>query len=213
MKAKKNLQTKSNLTKIRHNKFPVDASQREMRKCRRVFCIYIDGSNFFHSLKNCDIDENQFDYRKFVDWLVGTRVKNVKYYVGEIRVKKGDEKSKKLFNSQQSRFNRLRNFSFQIVKGRIIKIDDKFMEKGVDVRIGIDVAVGAAQNYYEKAFLISSDSDLIPDVEFAIQKANKEIVYVGFEGGFVSHHLIQKSSSAKIVKKAELEKFILKFSK
>ncbi|MBU1090142.1 NYN domain-containing protein [Patescibacteria group bacterium] len=208
MKAKKNLQTKSNLTKIKVINFPVFASGQ-----RRVFSVYIDGGNFFHSLKNCGIQEKDFDYRGFVNWLCGENVENVIYYVGQVKRENNNPKSEELYKSQQQRFERLKKAGFYIVRGRLVRIGGKFMEKGVDVRIGVDIAIGAAQDFYEKAFVVSSDSDLIPAIEFATIHGEKEIIYVGFEESFVSYHLIQKSSSSKIVKKFELEKFILKSKK
>jgi len=205
MRTKKNLQSRSRLSKIGTINSPVFASGQ-----RRVFCVYIDGGNFFHSLKNSGIQEKDFDYRKFVDWICGESAKNVRYYVGQVKRENGNAKSEELYKSQQQRFERLKKFGFYLVRGRLVKIGGKFMEKGVDVRIGIDIAIGAAKNYYDKAFVISSDSDLVPAIEFAAHETDKEIIYVGFEKGCVSYHLVQKASSSKIVKKFELEKFVLK---
>ncbi len=208
MKAKRNLQTKHGRTKIAPVNPPVFASGQ-----RRVFSVYIDGGNFFHSLKSCGIKEKDFDYRGFVNWLCGENAENVRYYVGQVKREKDNPKSEDLYKSQQQRFERLKQAGFYLVRGRLVKIGGKFMEKGVDVRIGIDIAIGAAQDYYEKAFVISSDSDLAPAIEFATHKEEKEVTYVGFEESFVSYHLVQKASSSKIVKKFELEKFILKSKK
>ncbi|MFH0776133.1 MAG: NYN domain-containing protein [Patescibacteria group bacterium] len=205
MRTKKNLQSRKKLAKIKPINPPVFASGQ-----RRVFCVYIDGGNFFHSLKSSGIQEKDFDYRGFVDWLCGESAENVRYYVGQVKKEKDNPKSEELYKSQQQRFERLKKFGFYLVRGRLVKIGGKFMEKGVDVRIGIDIAIGAAQNYYEKAFVVSSDSDLAPAIEFAARETGKEIIYVGFEEGFVSYHLVQKASASKIVKKFELEKFVLK---
>jgi len=208
MKAKKSLHTNSNLVKIKAINHPVFASGQ-----RRVFSVHIDGGNFFHSLKNCGIQEKDFDYRGFVNWLCGEDVENVIYYVGQVKRENNNPKSEELYKSQQQRFERLKKAGFYIVRGRLVRIGGKFMEKGVDVRIGVDIAIGAAQDYYKKAFIVSSDSDLVPAVEFATLHGKKEITYVGFEESFVSYHLVQKASTSKIVKKLELEKFVLKSEK
>jgi len=85
-----------------------------------------------------------------------------------------------IYKSQQQRFERLKKFGFYLVRGRLVKIGGKFQEKGVDVRIGVDIAIGAAKNYYKKAFVISSDSDLVPAIEFATRETGKGIIYVGY---------------------------------
>ncbi len=148
-----------------------------------------------------------------MNWLVGESINEVKYYVGKVLAKKDDEKSQKLRSAQQARFAALEKAGFNIFKGRLLKIEDKYVEKGVDVRIGVDVAVDALENSYDKAFLISSDGDLAPAVEHAIQKGGKEVVYIAFEGSKFSYHPIQAASSNRFVKKSELEKFILKSEK
>ena len=207
MQSKKSLQSQPSSTKIS----PVDVNSPVfVSGQRRVFCVYIDGGNFFHSLKKSGISEKDFDYRGFANWLCGKNAENVRYYVGQIKKENDNSKSEELYKSQQQRFERLKKFGFHIVRGRLVKISGKFMEKGVDVRIGIDIAIGAVKNYFDKAFVVSSDSDLAPAIGFATHETKKEIIYVGFEENFVSYHLIQKASTSKIVKKFELEKFILK---
>ena len=57
-------------------------------------------------------------------------------------------------------------------KGRI-------REKGTDVKIAVDLIVGAVDNYYDTAILISSDTDLIPAVNY-IKYKKKKIEYIGF---------------------------------
>ncbi|PIX31320.1 helicase, partial [Candidatus Berkelbacteria bacterium CG_4_8_14_3_um_filter_33_6] len=44
----------------------------------------------------------------------------------------------------------------------MLKSDGKYHEKGVDVRIAVDILRGALKNEYRRCFVISSDTDLIP---------------------------------------------------
>ena len=52
-------------------------------------------------------------------------------------------------------------------------------EKGTDVKIAVDLIVGAVDDEYDTAILISSDTDLIPALKY-IRYKNKRIEYVGF---------------------------------
>jgi uncharacterized LabA/DUF88 family protein len=195
--------------KIDNNNPPVATFECGEHEYRRVFCVYIDGSNLYHRIRACGIDERYFDYRKFINWLVGAPIDSVKYYVGKIQVKKNDKKSQKLRSGQQERFKRLKNAGFHVVRGRFLNVEGKYIEKGVDVRIGVDLVVGALKNYYEKAFLISSDGDLEPAMEYAIKEGKKEIVYVAFEGSKLSYHLVQQANHIRMIKKSELQQFVI----
>jgi uncharacterized LabA/DUF88 family protein len=47
----------------------------------------------------------------------------------------------------------------------MMKNSGAYHEKGVDVRIAVDMIVGAYENEFDTVILISSDTDLIPAVE------------------------------------------------
>lgn len=55
-----------------------------------------------------------------------------------------------------------------------------FKEKGVDVRIAVDMVAMACDNLLETAILASSDSDLQPAIK-ELRKRDKICIYVGFE--------------------------------
>jgi len=52
-------------------------------------------------------------------------------------------------------------------------------EKGTDVKIAVDLTVGAADDLYDAAIIISSDTDLIPAIKYVRYK-KKKVEYVGF---------------------------------
>lgn len=55
-----------------------------------------------------------------------------------------------------------------------------FREKGVDVRIAVDLVALACDGNLETAVLCSSDSDLQPAIK-EIKNRKTEVVYLGFE--------------------------------
>jgi len=55
----------------------------------------------------------------------------------------------------------------------------KIREKGTDVKIAVDLIVGAVDNLYDTAILVSSDTDLIPAIRY-IKYCGKKLEYVGF---------------------------------
>ncbi|MFA5821236.1 MAG: NYN domain-containing protein [Candidatus Gracilibacteria bacterium] len=172
----------------------------------RVY-LYIDGGNLYYNLKENGCGSMEFNFKKFVEELVGERkLEGVRYYIGQIRPIDGDEKSQILHRHQQILFEKLKTAGFYIIRGHIRQIGKIFTEKGVDVRIGIDLVEGAYEDRYDRAILISSDGDLAPAVEMVIRKG-KKVEIVGFEHK-PSYSLIQKTNTYHSIKKSDLEKFV-----
>ena len=181
----------------------------KQNKKERVLVVF-DGSNFYHILKNNKVDIKntlKYQYRKLSENLAGDRkLVAVKYYIGVARFDKSiSEKSQKIVSSQQKLFAELQKQKIILVRGYMLKSDGIFHEKGVDVRIAVDMVVGAYENTFDTVILISSDTDLIPAVE-SVTKLKKEVEYVGLSNR-PSFGLIHKVSKTILLGKKDLEKF------
>ena len=145
--------------------------------------MFIDGSNFYRKLKDLGIkNTSKFDYLGFTKSVIKTDdLVYIGYYVGQVRKEKDNEKSQHLYGNQQKLFTHLESSvpSLQIVRGHIQNFNGTYKEKGVDVRLALDIYKLANKNIYDKAILISSDSDLIPAIRM-VQEEGKEIEYIGF---------------------------------
>ena len=86
-----------------------------------------------------------------------------------------------------------------------MKNDGVFHEKGVDVKIAVDLLVGAYENLYDTAILISSDTDLIPAIQ-KVKQLGKEVEYIGFSHK-PSYGLIKNASETRLLTKNEIEQF------
>lgn len=152
-------------------------------KKKEKVAIYIDGNNFYKYLKDKEINFPKgikFDFTKFVDFLVGEReCVSKRYYVGVARDTNGTQKSKQIVRGQQKFLSRIENEGFIIKRGRVMYDEGRIREKGTDVKIAVDLIVGAIENIYDTAILISSDTDLIPAVRY-IRYRKKKLEYVGF---------------------------------
>ena len=73
--------------------------------------VYIDGGNFYHLvLKKLGLKEANFDFEGFAQFLANGRSledRCKRYYVGTVREKEGDPKSKQAMSVQTSLFTRL----------------------------------------------------------------------------------------------------------
>lgn len=166
--------------------------------------IFIDGSNFYYKLKDLKLHSKIFDYRSFCNWLTEGKKYSCVYYVGAVRQQEGDARSKKLYAKQRAFLASLKKQGVGIELGYIMK-SDGYHEKGVDVKIAVDLLTGAYEDRYDKAFLVSSDTDLIPAIDKVLQK-RKIVEYVGFSH-LPSYALIKRSSGSRLLHKKDLEKF------
>jgi uncharacterized LabA/DUF88 family protein len=70
------------------------------------------------------------------------------------------------------------------VRTQTVKVDHKtkviFKEKGVDVKIAVDLVTMACDKKIKTAIICSSDSDLQPAIQ-EIRKRKVEVIYTGFK--------------------------------
>ena len=178
--------------------------------------ILIDGSNFYFSLKKLGLPKykiTEFNFGKFVQWLAnGRQVTGRNYYVGVVRAKPNDNKGQELRRDQQRLFAHLRSKQnkFVTIHGYLMKSDEKYHEKGVDVRMAVDLVVGAFEDKFDSAILISSDTDLIPAIKH-VQKRKKKVEYIGFSSppkSQPSYGLIKTCSQSRVLVAADIKQFI-----
>ncbi len=178
-----------------------------MNDKERVFII-IDGNNFYHRLKELQLTNLlSLDYEKFVRFLTGRRfLASKNYYIGAVREERDNPKSKELMIGQQKLLGKLQKDNWAVKFGHMLKTDD-YHEKGVDVQIAVDLLIGAYENLYDIAILVSSDTDLIPALVKA-REMKKKIEYIGFSHK-PSYGLITHSDVRRLLTKEDIQQFLL----
>ncbi len=209
--------------------------------------IFIDGGNFHHLvLKKLDIKELDFSFEEFIDFLVADREiteLGKRFYIGTVREKEGDEYSKQAMAKQTALFSTLEAKKWQIKTSKLrnrlekIIIDERTIdyknilgkgitcieinrkrEKGIDVKLATDMIIGAMDDRYDSAILISSDTDLIPAIDIVTKRFKKKVEYVGFsiiidesdksKNTKPSQGLIGRTSLQRILVKSDVFPFI-----
>ena len=172
-------------------------------------CIFIDSGNFYHLvLKKLGIQELDFNFDRFAKFLAGEReiIKEGKrFYVGTVRERKNRHENKRAISNQTTLFTSLFKLNWAIKTSKLrtriekIVVDDrvidyqKFLdlgieeikyersrEKGIDVKLATDLIIGAMDDKYDNAILISSDTDLVPAVDLVRYRFKKKVEYIGF---------------------------------
>ncbi len=177
---------------------------------KEMVVVYMDGSNTYNKLKSLGLPESdkRFDFDGFISYLAtGKKLMSKRYYVGIVRNHDNTEKGEKMARSQQKFLEGLRNCGFVIKQGRIMYDGkDRIREKGVDVKMAIEIVTGAVDNYYDTAIVVSSDTDLIPAIKYVRSAKRKKVEYVGFAGE-PSLGLIKETDTQRVLTREELVKF------
>ena len=171
--------------------------------------IFIDGGNFHHLvLKKLRVEEQNFSFEKFAEFLANGRMtaeRGKRFYVGTVRERPDDERSKTAMSKQTAFFNVLKLTRWEIKTSKLrtrierIVVDDRIVayrellkkgvkeivfyrtrEKGIDVKLATDLIVGAVDDQYDTAVVVSSDGDLIPAIDWIRKRQGKKVEYIGF---------------------------------
>jgi len=175
--------------------------------------VFIDGGNFYFKLKylTSKLDEKysllDFNFRKFAEWLAGdNKLIEIRYYVGVVKRQPDNQKSEKMYADQQRLIRRLQKQDIAVTLGQLIRHPDKtYHEKGVDVRLAVEMIRFARENRYDLAYLVSSDTDLVAAVE-EVQAFGKKVQYVGVPKG-QSYGLSSVADDVRLLREEEIEQF------
>ena len=163
--------------------------------------LFIDGENLRHYIEDV-LKENRHKDKTISDIelpkllnnvLKGLKINDRTFYSAKLHIYQGYpkyiEKSKDLIRKQRILKTKLEKNGFEfVISGHVrafrVKVDGKevvvFKEKGVDVRIAVDLVSNACDKKVDTVVLCSSDSDLQPAVKEARARGLK-IIYLGFE--------------------------------
>ena len=157
--------------------------------------IYIDGSNFYFSIKKtfkCKIDIEKF-CRKIVD---NDDLIKINYYIAPVL----QESNPKMYADQQSFFEKLKKIDkLKIIFGRLEKHkkDGKtfYVEKATDVNLALDLVLDAQAENYDKAYLISNDGDFSGAVKASTGKFSREVIYAAIGNNRSTSYHLKKVAS------------------
>ena len=175
--------------------------------------VFIDGSNFYFKIKDLLSQTTRtckFDFRDFAEWLVKpNQLIEIRYYLGAITRERGNIKSEKLYANQQRLLANIQNQNIIIKLGQVIRHPDHtYHEKGVDVRLAVEMIRFAREDKYDIAYLISSDTDLVAAIE-EVGAFNKVVQYVGFPKG-QSFGLSKAADDVRLLRAEDIERFLPK---
>ena len=139
--------------------------------------VFIDGSNLYHSLKN-SFGTASIDIEKFCNKLVEkNNLIRIFYYTAPLN----QIDNPKAYSEQQKFLSKLSQIKrITIFLGRLEKRPDNHkVEKGVDVKLAVDLLINSFENKFDVAYIVSNDSDFVSAIT-EVQNMGKKVFNVTF---------------------------------
>jgi uncharacterized LabA/DUF88 family protein len=176
----------------------------------KKICVYIDGANFYGGLTSINkrFSDTRFDFKRYIDHLVGSD-KLVKIYYYNALVKK--KINEKIWKKQIDFFNRLRKIpkcrvSLCTRKSRLNILGEEYHTiKGDDIFLALDMIEDCYNNKFDKVILISGDGDFTELLK-RIKKKEKEIEICYFDK-CISGILLKKADNIRVINRKIANKF------
>lgn len=188
--------------------------------------LFVDGENFLYKLEDALVQEGvqkekinsiHLNITKLLSLTIpGEKIDKMMFYSAKLREHPETlKKSKELILKQRILKTTLEKQGFEFVlAGNVrpheVSVNGKtkiiFKEKGVDVRIAVDLVSLSCDKAIKRAIVCSSDSDLQPAIAEA-KKRGVEVVYLGFESS-PNKGLMYTTSKTILFRNSELKQCV-----
>lgn len=153
-------------------------------------CVFIDGSNFYKSCQR-NLGRTDINLTAFAAMLVGPTRHLVRTYYYTCRLPADADETARA--GQQKFINAMNRAAYLELRfGKMVRRTDdcrscgtkheRWQEKGVDMRIGVDMLALASKNNYDVAILVTGDGDLREAVQ-AVKDLGKHVEVATFPVG------------------------------
>lgn len=189
--------------------------------------LFIDGRNFLSKItdvlnpereKSKEMDFSTYNFSGLIDKVLqDIKIDRKMVYLGKLQ--KHDEtadKSEELIEKQRQLKDHLEKQGFKvIIAGRVRGYLERcpkghetltFKEKGVDVRMAVDMISWACRKQLKTAIIGSSDSDLQPAIK-ELESLGTERIYLGFELS-PNKGLTYTTNRTILIRNSEVSEFI-----
>jgi len=167
------------------------------------FSIFIDGSNFYNSLKRYKIKRK---FQEIIEILGKSKdIVNIFYYTASLDIA-FDEKRYWKHQSFLEKLKEIPNFNVVLCNLRKITTENgsiEFTIKGDDIHLANNLIKGAFKDEFDEAIIVSGDEDFIPAIK-TVQELNKKVINAYFPKSY--SYLLRKCCDGSINLKKELIK-------
>ena len=152
------------------------------RKQERV-SIFIDGSNFYHSVKKVLKLKERVNYQKLINILAdNNEIVDVFYYIARLDYNvdiKRYENHEKFLKSLAE----IPKLKIKLCNLKKIKTKDKkfiYVVKSDDIQLAQDILIGAFDDLYDTAIIVSGDEDFLLIINTIKERFKKKVINAYF---------------------------------
>lgn len=179
-------------------------------------CVFIDGANFYHQCRD-NLGRTDVDFGAFAALVVGPARSLVRTYYYTCRLT--PDHAEDMRKAQEKFLGALDHINYLEVRlGKLVRretkckvcnnVEEKWMEKGVDMRLGVDMLAAAAKDMYDTAVLVSGDGDLAEAVR-AVKEIGRHVEVAAFPKNR-AYELVKAADVARDLTTAELKPLLIR---
>lgn len=162
--------------------------------------IFLDAEYVVQKMKDVyrgkTTGRKSINWQNIIAWIVNSRCLVRCYYYSAEFSKNENEKT---YQDQHEYLKGLK-FSlpyFELKLGRLVKVNQGWVQKGLDVKIALDMFAKAVLNHYDTAALVSGDSDFIDVVREVKERYGKHVELYTFDRSI--HEALQLAPDKHVV--------------
>jgi len=178
--------------------------------------VFIDGSNFFFACKE-NLGRTDIDLGKFAAWLVGNGRQLVRTYYYNCPLPPDSDAEQQA--RQHKFYGALARIPyFEVRLGKLSKkrvhcaacgnTTERYVEKGVDMRIGVDMLSLTSRGLVDVPVLVSGDGDLVEAIK-AVKELGRHVELATLPRGR-SWELVQAADVVHELDEAKMRPFFIR---